>query len=133
MAFKHGKDAYVSLNAVNLSTFCNNTDLGREADEHDVTTYGKGAHVYEGGLLDGEVTIGGIYDDGASSPEVTIEPLLGTVVTFVYRPEGTGSGKPERSGNVLVQAYTESAPVADMIKWTCKLKLSDTLTKTTQA
>lgn len=133
MAFKHGKDVFVSLNAVDLSAFTNNTDLGREADEHDVTTYGKSAHVYSGGLLDGEITIGGIYDDGASSPEATIEPLLGTVVPFVYRPEGTGSGKPERSGQVLVKKYDESAPVADMIKWTCTLRLSDTLTKTTQA
>lgn len=133
MAFKHGKDAYVSLNAVNLSAFCNNTDLGREADEHDVTTYGKSAHVYSGGLLDGSVTIAGVYDDGASSPEAVIEPLLGTVVAFVYRPEGTGSGKPERSGQVLVKNYEETAPVADMISWSCELQLSDTLTKSTQA
>lgn len=133
MAFKHGKDAYVSLNAVNLSAFCNNTDLGREADEHDVTTYGKSAHVYSGGLLDGSVTIAGVYDDGASSPEAVIEPLLGTVVAFVYRPEGTGSGKPERSGQVLVKNYEETTPVADMITWSCELQLSDTLTKSTQA
>lgn len=132
MAFKHGKDVFVSLNAVSLSTFTNNTDLGREADEHDVTTYGKSAHVYSGGLLDGEITISGVYDDGTASPEATIEPLLGTVVPFVYRPEGTGAGKPERTGNVLVKKYDESAPVADMIKWTCTLRLSDTLTKAAQ-
>lgn len=132
MAFKHGKDVFVSLNAVTLGAFCNQVDLGRESDEHDVTTYGKSAHVYAGGLLDGEITIGGIYDDGAASPEATIEPLIGTVVAFVYRPEGTGAGKPERTGQVLVKKYDESAPVADMIKWTCTLRLSDTLTKANQ-
>lgn len=132
MAFVHGKDAYVSLNAVNLSAFTNNTDFGREADDHDVTTYGKGSHVYAGGLLDGALTIGGVYDNGASSPEAVIEPLIGTTVAFVYRPEGTGTGKPERSGQVLVKNYSETTPVADMISWSCELQLSDTLTKSNQ-
>jgi hypothetical protein len=57
-----------------------------------------------------------------------IEPLLGTVVAFEWRPEGTGAGLPESTGNVLVQSYDETAPVADMISWTSTLETDGDVT-----
>lgn len=133
MAFTHGKDTYVSLNGSNLSAYTNNTDIPREADTHDVTTYGKGSKVYKGGLKDGTVTLQGVYDTTAvTGPSAVIEPLLGTNVQFVFRPEGTGSGKPQRAGECVVKGFTESSPVADMVKWTCELQLSDTFATTSQ-
>lgn len=133
MAFTHGKDVFVSLNAVDLSAFANNVEFNRSGDSHDVTTYGKDAHVKQGGLLDGTATVSGVYDNGSASPEATIDPLIGTNVTLIYRPEGTGVGLPQKSVNVLVQEYVETAPVADMITWSLSLELSDVVTKTTQA
>lgn len=132
MSFVHAKSAFVSLNAVNLSTFVNSTDLKQEADEHDTTTYGKNSHTYAGGLKDGTVTLKGIYDNVTAGPKATIQPLLGTVVAFIYRGEGTGTGKRQDAGNVLVKSYEESAPVADMIMWSAELQLSDDLATTTQ-
>lgn len=133
MAFVHGKDTFISLNASDLSPFTNTSELKRSADSHDVTTYGKGSHVYFGGLLDGKATIGGFYDNGVTGPRDIIEPLIGTVVTLVRRPEGTGSGRPQDSVAVLVTDYTETSPVADMVTWACELQLSDEITSTNQA
>jgi len=133
MAFIHGKDGYLSLNAVDLSAFSDNIEFGRSGDSHDVTTFGKDAHVKNGGLLDGNATITGVYDDGATSPEAIIDPLIGTVVELIYRPEGTGTGRPQKTVDVLVQAYAETTPVAEMIRWTATLEFSDDLAKTTQA
>ena len=62
-----------------------------------------------------------------------IEPLIGTVVTLIRRPEGTGSGLPQESLSVLVKTYTETNPVADMITWSCAMTKSDAITRTTQA
>lgn len=132
MAFIHGKNTYVSLNSTDLSSFTKTTTYNRSSDSHDVTTYGKSSHVYAGGLLDGTVTLEGVYDDGATSPREVIRPILGTVVTFVFRPEGTGSGKPQDTMSVLVTAYNESNPVDDMVQWTCELQMSDTVTVTGQ-
>lgn len=132
MAFTHGKGVFVSLNASDLSTFANNVQFPRSADTHDVTTYGKNAHVYRGGLDDGTATIQGIYDDGATGPQAIIEPLLGTNVTLIYRPEGTGAGKPQYSVDVVVGTYEETSPVADMITWQAECQLSDVVTVTTQ-
>lgn len=128
MAFVHGKTAYVSLSATDLSAFCTSVGNKRSADSHDVTTFGKTRKVYAGGLLDGTFDISGIYDNGASGPKAIVEPLIGTVVELIYRPEGTGSGKPETTVDVLVTAYEETAPVADMVTWTATLQCSDTET-----
>jgi len=133
MTFVHGKNTFISLNGVNLSTFVDTSDLDLDSDEHDVTTYGKNSHVVQGGLLGGKATMGGTYDNTAGTgPRAVIKPLRGTVVTLIRRPEGTGAGKPQDSVAVLVKNYKETNPVADMVKWTCEMTLSDDVTSTTQ-
>ena len=132
MAFVHGKNTFVSLNGSDLSAFCDSSTFGRKSDKHDLTTYGKDDHVYGGGLGDGSASIGGFYDNTAAGPRDIIEPLIGTVVTFIRRPEGTGSGKPQDSVSVLVEEYEETSPVADYVKWTATLQPSDAITSTNQ-
>lgn len=133
MAFVHGKNTVVTLNAVDLSAYTDASELTRSADIHDVTTYGKNSHVKVGGLLDGKGSLSGTYDSAVGGPRATIEPLIGTNVTLIRKPEGTGTGKPQDSVSVVVGEYTETNPVADMVKWSVSLELSDEVTTTTQA
>ncbi len=133
MSLVHGRGVYVSLDGDDLSEFCNTSTPERTADSHDVTTYGKNSHVFQGGLLNGSGTIGGFYDsDTSGGPRAVIEPIIGDVVTYVDRPEGTGAGKPQRTVDALVMKYTESRPVADMITWSCDLQFSDDVTTVLQ-
>lgn len=133
MAFQHGKSTFISLNGADLSAFTDSSELSREADEHDVTTYGKQAHVVQGGLLSSTATMSGTYDNTAGTgPRAVIRPLVGTNVTLIRRPEGTGTGKPQDSVTVHVKKYVETNPVADMVKWSCDLTGSDVITSTTQ-
>lgn len=133
MTFVHGKDTYVSLSSSDLSTYTTTSSLERSADKHDVTTYGKTWHVFKGGLLTGTASLSGIYDSSTSAgPRAVIEPLIGTNCTFVRRPEGTGSGLPQQSCSVVVEKYTETNPVADMVTWAVDLQISDTVTRSTQ-
>lgn len=126
MSFTHGKNTFVSLDGDNLSTYSNNVEFNRTADSHDVTTFGKNSHVYNGGLGDGTATITGIYDNTAGTgPRAVIEPLIGTVTPLIHRPEGTGSGRPQDTVDVLVMSYGETSPVADMVTWTVELQFSD--------
>jgi hypothetical protein len=132
MAFKHGSKTVVKINAVDLSTFTNSTDFNTDADMHDTTTYGKTAHTFQAGLTNGTVTLKGVYDSGAAGPGKTLRPMIGgTSQTFLYQPEGAGTGNPQRSVSVLVKAYNESSPVADMIKWQADLQMTDAITDTT--
>lgn len=133
MAFVHSKDTVITLDGEDLSAFTNSTTYNRSADSHDVTTYGKGSKVYSGGLKDGTATIGGTYDSSASGPRAVIAPLLGTTVPFVFKPEGTGTGKPQDTVDVVVTAYNESSPVADMVQWTAELQFSDDVASISQS
>jgi hypothetical protein len=124
----HAKNAEFEINSVDLSAFSNSIEFKRTGDSHDTTCFGSDAHTYQGGLLDGTMTVSGIYDDGAAGPRATVEPLIGTVTTFNHRPEGTGSGLPEDSGSCLVLSYTETEAVADMVMWALELQLSGDVT-----
>lgn len=133
MAFVHGKGTVITLNAKDLSAFTTTSQLEKSADSHDVTTYGKDAHVFQGGLVTGTATLSGVYDTSTSTgPRAAIESIVGTVVTLVRKTEGTGTGKPQQTVSALVLKYTETNPVADMITWSCDLQLSDTITTITQ-
>jgi hypothetical protein len=132
MTFIHGKDTFVSLAGNNISPYSNTTDWEKSADEHDTTTYGKSAHVFQGGLLTGKCSIGGIYDNTVGGPRAVVNPLIGQVVALIHRPEGTGVGKPQDACQVLVKNYKESSPVADMVQWAVEFTISDTITSTTQ-
>lgn len=134
MAFKHGKGTVVSVNAVDLSVFTNSCDFNTSSDSHDTTTFGKTAHTFQSGLTNGTCTLKGIYDDGMAGPGLTLRPLLGGAShTLLYKPEGTGTGKPQRSASVILTAYNESAPVADMITWQADFQLTDAIVDTTQS
>lgn len=133
MSFVHGKNTIISLDADDLSAFTNTSQLEKNADSHDVTTYGKNSHVFSGGLKGGSASMGGVYDNTASTgPRAVILPLVGTVVELIRKTEGTGAGKPLDTVDVLVLKYVETAPVADMVTWACDLQLSDDLASTTQ-
>ena len=133
MAFVHGKDTIITIDSNDISAYVKTSDLEQTGDSHDVTTYGKDAHVYSGGLKDGKATMEGVYDNSTTSgPKAVIQPLVGTVVTLVRKPEGTGTGKPIDTVDVLVTSYKETSPVADMVSWSCEMQFSDDLVTTTQ-
>lgn len=132
MAFTHSKDTVIILGGNDISEFCNTSSLERSATSHDVTTYGKDAKVKQGGLKDGSTSIGGWYDNTAAGPHDIIDPMVGTVVEMIRRPEGTGSGLPQQTVDVLVQNYVETAPIDDIIQWTAALELSDDVVSANQ-
>lgn len=134
MAFVHGKGTVVTIDGDDLSVYSNTVTFTRTADTHDVTTFGKNSKVYAPGLKDSTGTIEGFYDNTAlTGPGAVLRPLVGAAaVTLVYRPEGTGSSKPEAEVDVLVTSYEESPAVNDMITFTVELQGSDDIDDTAQ-
>lgn len=135
MAQTHGRRASWSLDSNDLSPYGDATDPERTADTHETTTYHptRKGKTYVGGNLDGTCTVGGVYETGATGPAAIIEPLLGETVAFVYRPEGAGTGKPEKTVDVVVGKYTESYPVGDMVRWSADLQFTGDVVVSTQA
>lgn len=132
MAFAHGRSAYFKIGSTDISAFMDNIDFPHSSDVHETTTYGKSWKTKAGGLQEGSVGIGGLYDSTAvSGIESIMPPLVGTVATFEYGPEGNASGKVKYSGSILVENYNHSTPVGDYIRWTSSLQTTDTVTKGT--
>jgi hypothetical protein len=129
----HGQNTFISLNGVDLSSYGTSVEMKRSADAHDVTTFGNNSHRKAGGLFDGAATIQGLYDNVAAvSPRAVIEPIIGTVVALIERPEGTGVGKPQRGVNVLITNYDETNPVADYVTWQCEVEFDGFWLNSTQ-
>lgn len=135
MAFVHSKDGFLSIDGNNLSAFTDSCSWEDTTDTHDVTCFGATRKAFKTGLGDGTATISGTYDDTSAGPKAILEALkdAGAAVTLIRRAEGTGAGKPQESVSVLIGKYTETLAVADMIKWSCDLQMTGTLTRSTQA
>ena len=135
MAFTHGRHTVIILDGNNMSTFSDNTEETDGIDTHDVTTYGAARKAYSAGLGDGTFTISGTHDNTVSGPRSVIKPIMhtGNPVPFVYRTEGTGSGLPEEQVDVVVKSYKQTAPVADMVKWTAELQMTGDLIELDQS
>lgn len=127
MAFVHGKVSEITVDGDDLSAYCNNISFNRTVDSHDVTTFGKASHCFAAGLLTGEATISGIYDNAATGPRDVLRPLLvaGAPVPVVYSVEGAGMGLPSDTVDVIITAYNETTAVADMVMWEATLQLTD--------
>lgn len=128
-----GADAVFLLNAVDISDYMDTLTINESVDTLDVTTFGNGGHRKRGGLTNGTIAVGGVYDTTADGPHDVIKPLKGTIVPFDWRPEGTGATRPATTGNVLVQNYVESDPVADIVRWTANLEIDGDVTDDDQA
>ena len=123
MGFVHGKGVVISLGGDDLSAFGTSCEYELKADAHDVTTFGQDTKVFSGGLKESTMKIEGNYDSTASTgPRAVIEPLVGEVSEMIYSPEGSGSSKPTRTWDALCTSYVETAPVADMIKFTAQFQ-----------
>jgi hypothetical protein len=136
MAFKHGKDTVFKVNSVDLSAYTSESEIPRSTDTHDVSAYGVDAHTFAAGLNNATATASGTYDTTASTgPRAALLAVyaLNAAVTVVRQPEGTGTGKPQDSFSAILTGYTETNPVADMIKWKADFQVSGDISTTAQA
>jgi hypothetical protein len=128
MTYVHGKDTVITVATKDISPFCKTSSYEGSAAVHTTTGYGKTAVTKNGGLLDGKFSAGGTYDNTASTgPRNALKPLLGTTVTVVRKPEGTGTGRPQDTFSAVVSKYVETNPVDDMVTWSAEFEISDVI------
>lgn len=127
----HGSGAHFAVNdgttLQTLSTYITSTDWNPTQDTHDDTTYGNTGHTFRGGLTNGTITINGFWDKTATTgPDAVLTGLLSvkTPVAYAFGPDGNASGKVKKSGNCLLNSYSVSAPVADLVTFSAQFNLS---------
>ena len=101
-------DAYVTINAVNLSDHITSITLTTSDDIVETTSFGSTAKTRVAGLVDNSVAIEFQQDYAASSVEASVYPLLGTTTSVVVKPNGstTSSTNPSYSFTALVSEWT---------------------------
>lgn len=100
-------NAYVTINAVDVSAFCRSITINVEAEDLEDTAMGDTYRSRIGGLKDWSIDLEFNQDYAAGAIDATFFPLLGTVVAFQAKAVNTTTAptNPQYSGNVLVNEY----------------------------
>jgi hypothetical protein len=120
MAFRHGKNAALTVNAGALATFLTGLDMAIDLDVADTTTFGATWKTGLAGVPGGKIDFSGNYDPTATTgPGAILFPLVtaGTAVTCLVYPGGTAVGQvlyTITSGGI-VTSYSESSPVGGIV------------------
>lgn len=134
MTSVHTKRTVVKIGTNDISSYCTESEVSRSAKTHDVTGYGLDDEVYTGGVKGGKISLGGWYDNSATTgPAAVLEAMLGTQVAFTRNIDGTGTGKPTMTCDAIVETYVETAPVSNIVTWKSDLQVTGPITKSTQA
>lgn len=136
MALIHGRLTVIKVDSTDLSTYTKTSELTKEYDDHDVTTYGNTGHVHRSGLTDGKFTMSGNYDTTASTgPRAKFNIIYAAAanVTILRMPEGVGTTKAQDSFSAMLKSYVETSPVDDYVTWSAEFSVSGAVDVTPQA
>lgn len=136
MATTHGKDSTFKIDngagtLTDISASVNSVDFSWESEVAESTTMGSEAKTYISGLTDATFSIGGVWDDAASTGGQTVLSTLPgkeTSSSFEWGPEGSATGAVKYSGECWLTSYTESAPVGDIVAFTADFQVTATIT-----
>lgn len=112
-------DCRLEVNSVVMSAMATKATLDVEADELEDTAFGDTYRSRLGGLKSWSLSIDFNQDFAASQVDVTLFPLLGTVVTAKVRATSAAisATNPEYSGSVLISKYSPlDGSVGDLAK-----------------
>lgn len=135
MAKVHGKTAYFNLDnssgtPVDLSNYCDNVELPRDASLAEVTSFGDGGVKTVPGLEDSTVSISGAWD---STMDTHLAACFGhaNTFTFIVGPAGSTAGLKKYTGECRIANYSVSSPVDGRVEFECELQVDGTVTSTT--
>ena len=102
------KNAYVSINSVDLSDHVRSLTLTYESESVDNTAMGDTTHSFIAGLLDLTFTVEFYEDHASSKVQQTLFPLIGAAAfACAVRPVNTtiAATNPEYQFNAIIESY----------------------------
>lgn len=102
------KNAFLSVNAVDLSDHVETLELTHNGEAVDLSAMGDGTRIFAGGLLNWELTVNWRQDYDAAKVDATIFALVGATTALILRPD-TGvvaPTNPQFTGTGLVTGYS---------------------------
>lgn len=124
---------FLLLNAVDLSNHLKSAVLTVDVDSLDSTVMGPGWKAVTGGLKGGKLAVEFLDDYAAASVDVTLWPLLGTVVTFEVRPDAgsRSTTNPAYTGSVLIGGNVIGGKVGELAGKSLTFDTSGAVTRAT--
>lgn len=108
MAQQVFSDAFVSINAVDLSDHVRSVTLNYAAEMLDDTVMGDDTRSRAGGLKDWSVNVEFINDWAAGEVDATLFTLVGSTSTIIVRPDnsdGVSATNPNYTGTAILESY----------------------------
>lgn len=127
-----GHVSLLSINAHDISPYVTSVTATRNNDTLDTTTYGATGHTFVAGLTNGKLVVNCLWDKTAVVGSFTVfNAMIGAAsVAFIWSPEGSTTGNVKITGNVIMDTYVESAPVADLVTAVATLQITGAVTST---
>ncbi len=129
MAFQHGSNAYLSIDATDISSYTDQQSLDRVVELAETTAFGDDDKTYIAGLRGHTISISGNWDPTLDSTLDGADD--GAVVAFVVGPEGNTSGDVQYNGNCFITDYSWTAGVSDKVTWSANFTVSGAVTRAT--
>lgn len=135
--FQHGRKAVCTLTSATggtivISSGMDDSELQRQVETAEVTTFGDDDKNYIVGLKDKTFSLSGHL----SSTHVTkLDAMVGhsTGTTLGYSPLSTSNGNPYHSGSAIMTDYTIGASVGDKVNVSLDFQGTGAWTSTTHA
>lgn len=136
MPFGAGKDSAVKIDnhngvLVDISQYVTSVNPSHEIAQLDVTTLGKGAHVFINGLTDSKISLEGVYEPALGTILFGATGTFGTATatrTVEWYPQGTASGKVKWTGEANVASFEVPSGVEDAVTWSAEVQMTDAVT-----
>lgn len=128
MAFIHGKTALVLQNEFDLSSYFNDVSLSRSIETAETTAFGASAKAYIVGLIDGTISLSGMFDGAANAIDAEITDVLGSndgAVVSISVSGDTTIGTRMVSATGKLTSYEVTAPVGDVVSANAEFQADD--------
>ena len=125
--FAHGKNVNVFVNEYDFSTYFNDVSATSTVETAEVSAFGSSAKEYIVGLLDGTVSLSGMFDGTATGTDVVFSAVLGSTTkqNVIVAPSGHSNG----ASAIVLEAddtsYEVSGAVADVVQTSAEFQSSD--------
>ncbi|NBV35780.1 MAG: hypothetical protein EBR94_00695 [Bacteroidetes bacterium] len=128
MAFIHGKSAVVLQNEFNLSAYFNDISISRSIETAETTAFGSTAKSYIVGLIDGTLSLSGMFDGAANAIDQEMTDVLGVNAGAIISASVSGVttiGTRMISTTGKLTSYEVTAPVGDVVSANAEFQASD--------
>jgi len=125
--FAHGKNVNVFINEFDFSTYFNDVSATSTVETAEVSAFGSNAKEYIVGLLDGTVSLSGMFDGTTTGTDTVFSSVLGSATkqNVIVAPSGHSNG----ANAIVLEAddtsYEVSGAVADVVQTSAEFQSSD--------